>query len=328
MGDFKNFLKGKKTPDKKKRATKGLIETGADDAQVPDRSTGSSSALIKAGTSDRDAGNMGQGTDSFAHYAEVAEKNPTSPIGKNHIKVVFASDGTGSMSWLINNTKESIRMILQRISEDHKGAKITIQLVIFRDYFKDTDCNNPEELKNLFQSSDASTDHQYLENWLAEVNTHGGGDNREAIEFALKKILAMDDVDVVILSGDAPAHSKKELEKQNPQDTRTATEIATLFKKKNIPIHTFRVGNYGETKINFQDISQTAGGQYGELDGSDNMLDMAAMAILDLIGGEAAVGSYIAKYKPKSEAAHNFGGALMRFRKDNPMAIKHKGGGR
>ena len=59
-----------------------------------------------------------------------------------------------------------------------------------------------------------------------------------------------------------------------------------------IPIHTFLLGDRADTKADFEAIAKLSGGQSGTLDGSDAMIHMAVLAMLERLGGTAAVERY------------------------------------
>jgi hypothetical protein len=206
-------------------------------------------------------------------YAEIARaaRAEGRTVGLNSAKPCFAIalDATGSMSDLIDNARRSIGKILNGIYAEAK-TQVRIKMYVYRDY---------DVPRGLCESSDLTSDSQALSRWLSSVRAYGGGSNAgEAIEVALEAIYASNSRDTL----NAFSH---------PQQA-TAREWAPRFSQMGIPIHTFLVGDRADTKADFEAIAKLSGGQSGTLDGSDAMTHMAVLAMLERLGGTAAVERY------------------------------------
>jgi hypothetical protein len=223
--------------------------------------------------------------DRWATYAEIAqEKRAQDKTGeaKRHCFAI-ALDATGSMGPLIDDARRSIGKILDRI---YAGAKteVRVRIYVYRDY---------DVSSGLCEFSDLTNDSQALSRWLASVRAHGGGANAgEAVEGALEAIYEADEVSALLLAGDEPSNSRESLNAYNYREKLSAREWASRFSERAVPIHTFVVGNRPDTKNDFELIAKLSGGQSGQLDGSDAMIDMASMVMLERLGGTGAVERY------------------------------------
>jgi hypothetical protein len=77
----------------------------------------------------------------------------------------------------------------------------------------------------------------------------------------------------------------------------TAHDWARRFGEKQVPVHTFVVGDYYETIRDFSEIARLSGGKTGRFDGSASMLNMAALAMVAAVGGTDAVRGYASQHR-------------------------------
>lgn len=213
-------------------------------------------------------------------------------------RFAIALDATGSMQPLINNAKQSIEAIMNRVFKE-ASVPIKIQLFVYRDY---------DVPRDVLAFSPLSEDAQELVRWLARVKALGGGANLgEAVNEPLQAIQKADCFDAVILAGDEPSLPRKYLDKIGKQQLLSALELAERSK---IPIYTFVVGGMSETISDFKAIAEKSGGASGRLDGSEEMINMAVMAMLARLKGRSSVEEYMNQNR-LSANSREFGNLLL-----------------
>lgn len=244
------------------------------------------------------------GADRQARYiakARAAVAEGRTVPGTNATAFAVALDATGSMAGLIDDARKHIKTILARIYEEAQ-ARVSVRVYVYRDY---------DVPKIVCQSSQLSGDAGELEAWLAAVRVDGGGSNSgEAVEAALEAIDNAGEASAVLLAGDEPSNPRSDLDARGRQNTLTAHDWARRFGQKNVPIHTFAVGDRPSTLKDFQEISRLSGGQAGRLDGSTAMIDMAVMAMLAKLKGTSSVNRYMQRYN-LSDQSRKFGTLLL-----------------
>jgi hypothetical protein len=157
--------------------------------------------------------------------------------------------------------------------------------------------------QRIVENSAPSSDAESLMNWLARVRPDGGGgDEGEAIEVVLARIADLGNFDAVLLAGDEPSHHRQDLRKHGRNTDLTALEIARGYRERNVPIHTFVVGEDPRTIRDFAEIAAASGGQTGRLDGSSSMRDMAVLAMLSGLKGKTAVREYMDRHQLTTNA--------------------------
>ncbi|MEA3036978.1 MAG: hypothetical protein QOH04_2755 [Sphingomonadales bacterium] len=200
-------------------------------------------------------------------------------------RVAIALDATGSMAGLIASAKNSISEIVKRTTRE-AGRPIEIELFIYRDY---------DVPRQVLERSGRSSDPRPLIDWLARVTaTGGGGNDGEAVEAALQAIVEDGSFAVVLLAGDEPSNSAANLASAGQRNARSAHDLARELGSRQVPIHSFVVGNDSRTQGDFSALSKATGGKTGRLDGSAEMIDLAVMAILSRLKGSEGVRRYIA----------------------------------
>jgi len=233
-----------------------------------------------------------------AKEAEAAGKLPGSARAG---QFAIALDATGSMASLIDDARQNITTILNRIYEEAKTS-VRIRIYVYRDY----------DVRHIIcESSSLTADAQELARWLARVRVSGGGANDgEAIEAVLEAIHDAGEASAVLLAGDEPSNPRTDLDARGLQDKPTAHDWARRFAQKGVPIHTFAVEDDPRTVRDFQELAQLSEGRAGRLDGSAAMIDMAVMAMLSSLQGSASVRRYMERHA-LSENARKFGNLLL-----------------
>lgn len=214
----------------------------------------------------------------------------------------IALDGTASMTPLIDMAKATIKKIMSRVIAEAKSP-VQVQLFVFRDY-------DVEQL--LVEQSRLSAEANELSAWLNGIMATGGGaNNGEAIEQVLLAIQKAGDFDAVLLAGDEPYNSRGDLDQRGRGDVPTAADLARRFGQGKCPIHTFLVGSYVDARRALQELASLSGGCFGQLDGSDAMIDMAVLAMLAGLKGRAFVKDYMER-TALSHSGKEFGTLLLK----------------
>lgn len=230
-----------------------------------------------------------------------AQSNQTTPssaaqtiLQGSAARFAIALDATGSMGPLIEMAKKSIGRILQRVIS-RAGRPVEIKIIVYRDY------DVPNE---LVATSETTKDAQSLIAWLGKVHVSGGGANEgEAVESALEAIMQAGKFDAVLLAGDEPSNDRQQIRAGCGKNSPSAADLAGLFAQTGTPIHTFVVGNRPSTIKDFATLAKISGGKSGRLDGSNEMIDMAVMAMLAKLKGSSGVREYMKDYQLTSKAA-------------------------
>ena len=223
-------------------------------------------------------------------------------LGTNQGRFVIALDATGSMAQLIDMARQNIKTILTRITAE-ANCRIEIEVMVYRDY------DVPET--HLVERSGLQDNASALSRWLdARDVMGGGGNNGEAVEAALACAASMQDINAVLIAGDEPANPRGDIDAAGRRGQLTAVEIADAFGRRNIPVHTFVIGDYGPTVKSFGEIAHASGGKSGRLDGSATMIDQAVMAMLSALKGRSAVKQYMDK-SALTASARDYGARLL-----------------
>jgi len=188
------------------------------------------------------------------------------------------------MTPLIDMAKATIRRIMSRVIAE-ANAPVRVQLFVYRDY---------DVARLLVEHSRLSAEANELSGWLNGISATGGGaNNGEAIEQALLAIQRAGEFDAVLLAGDEPYNSRYHLDRLGKQDVPTAADLARRFGQSKCPIHTFLVGSFPDARQALQELAKASGGCFGQLDGTEGMIDMAVLAMLAGLKGMAFVKDYM-----------------------------------
>ena len=179
-------------------------------------------------------------SDAKDHVA-IIEKEFKRPV----VELVFALDTTGSMSGLINASKEKIWSIASTMAQAQPAPEIRIGLVAYRDRGDDY------VTKIVPLSSDL--DAVYAQ--LLDFSAAGGGDGPESVNEALYKAVnniqwsqSSSAYKAIFLVGDAPGH-------HDYQDDVPYTQSVKAAMQKGIIVNTIQAGNNRDMKSEWQKIA-------------------------------------------------------------------------
>ncbi|CAG9315953.1 unnamed protein product [Blepharisma stoltei] len=248
-----------------------------------------------------------QGAKVFLH-----ELNKGLSIDIGNSKTVVLMDATGSMSHLLQNAKNTVKVMFSRVCAvlSKKGVSsecFQLQYCVYRNYSSNED--------KILQVSPWTNKPDILERFMENVRPEGGQGN-EAIEVGLwhiNKISQNDKISQVILIGDCPPNTIDNIaEKRGARSSYWNSskfssveyyerELAKIISKQ-IPINAFYVDNCA--KVKFEEIARLTKGQSGFLDinsssGADRLTDLVSTEVLRKSAGEDAVKLYREMY-PRS----------------------------
>jgi hypothetical protein len=182
----------------------------------------------------------------------------TVPSVPPRVELVFALDTTGSMSGLIDGAKRKIWSIAQFIAQGQPKPDVRIGLVAYRDI------GDAYVTRFYDLSDDLDTVFEHLSSFEAA----GGGDTPEHVSKALfdavyKTSWTKDQsaLKQVYLVGDAPPHT-------DYADGFDYKKIAKHAHELGIHINTIRCGGDPETAMVWNQISNSAAGEYASIDQS------------------------------------------------------------
>ncbi|MGZ3406043.1 MAG: vWA domain-containing protein [Polyangia bacterium] len=237
----------------------------------------------------------------------------TVPQVAPRVELVFALDTTGSMSGLIDGAKRKIWSIAQFIAQGQPKPDVRIGLVAYRDIGD----------AYVTRFYDLSDDLDTVFEHLSSFEAGGGGDTPEHVSKALydaiyKTSWTKDQAALkqVYLVGDAPPHT-------DYADGFDYKKIAKHAHELGIHINTIRCGGDPETAMVWNQISNSAAGEYASIDQSGgvriaatpfdgDMQKLNAALVGTAIGygsgrGEVARKVATATAMPASEAADRAG---------------------
>ena len=194
--------------------------------------------------------------------ADHTDNHPTTkltvPQVAPRVELVFALDTTGSMSGLIDGAKRKIWSIAQFIAQGQPKPDVRIGLVAYRDI------GDAYVTRFYDLSDDLDTVFEHLSSFEAA----GGGDTPEHVSKALfdavyKTSWTQDQTALkqVYLVGDAPPHT-------DYADGYDYKKIAKHAHDLGIHINTIRCGGDPETAMVWNQISNSAAGEYASIDQS------------------------------------------------------------
>ncbi len=176
------------------------------------------------------------------------------------IALVF--DATASMDCVWQEAKANIKKLVTRQRELTPQAKLV--LVAYRDY-----CDGNDLLKAFSPSADTDK----LVSFLDSINCNGGGDDPEAVETALERVLELKP-DLAILVGDAPPHGVIDAIMKG-KDYR---EYAQKLGKSGIPVYTISTNSRQEVISSFGEIAKLSGGKGFQLSQVNELIDLLSVA--------------------------------------------------
>lgn len=189
----------------------------------------------------------------------------TQPDQRAKIEVAFVLDTTGSMSGLIQASKEKIWSIASSMAQAEQAPEIRMGLVAYRDRGD----------AYVTRVADLSSDLDSMFATLMDYRADGGGDGPESVNKALYDAVHrmswsqdQNTYQVIFLVGDAPPHMDYQDEVQYPQ-------IIADAKHKGIVINTIQAGNSGATARQWQNIAALGTGEFFQVEHSGSAVAIA-----------------------------------------------------
>jgi len=180
-------------------------------------------------------------------YLEIIMKIFESQINMVSLDILFIIDITESMEDLLDETRNSIKYILDKIKSESPGIVIRFACQCFRDY------GDPDQ----YYEMDFVTDVEKIKKYLDKIKAQGGGDDAEDVAGGIHKGLGMSwksNARYAILITDAPGHGKKYHEDDVGDDYINGDphglDLEDLMKKyveNNINLCLTRIDNYTDT---------------------------------------------------------------------------------
>ncbi|MEI7932450.1 MAG: vWA domain-containing protein, partial [Alphaproteobacteria bacterium] len=138
---------------------------------------------------------------TIARKVTVTAPGTARPV--HALDLLLVLDTTGSMGDELKYLQTELRSIVAKVADGHPGLQVRVGLVVYRDI------GDQYVLRSFPFTSDVSV----LQKQLAAQSAGGGGDEPEAMEQAIGKILDYpwreDAVRVALLVADAPPHNDK-----------------------------------------------------------------------------------------------------------------------
>jgi len=159
------------------------------------------------------------------------------------LDLLFIMDITGSMTPYINDAKNNILSIINRIIDECPGIDINLGFIGYREYYENyTDINFTQN-------------HTYLKSIINDVYASGGGDLPEDVAFALE--LALDknwksNARMAVFVADAPGHGEAYSSYDDYLDDvperRIIEEMIEEMAEKNIALFCYKI-SYSTDKM-------------------------------------------------------------------------------
>jgi len=232
-------------------------------------------------------------------------------------KTIILMDATGSMSHVIEATKQTICLMYERaqgilVEKGKDKDSFEVKFVAYRNY-----SSGPEL---ILQVSDWEVDSKRLRNFINPIQSSGGQGN-EAIEVALCYVSQEDDIlqengsriSQVILIGDMPPNTREDVVNKRVyrrwENTRYAQPVywedeVNKLANKGIFVHGCYVNECARPA--FENISNRTKGTTKSLlmdnptKAASDLTDLVSIQILEDIGGKELVDLYVRKYVTKT----------------------------
>ena len=125
-------------------------------------------------------------------------------LEKTSLDLLFVMDITGSMSSYLNQAKQNIINIMNKIILECPGIDINLGFIGYRDVYEVT-------IKN-YVDIDFTQNHQNLQDSIKNIKASGGADTSEDVAWALERALDKNwknNVRFIIFVADSPYHGNK-----------------------------------------------------------------------------------------------------------------------
>jgi len=211
------------------------------------------------------------------------------------VNLLWCVDKTRSMSSLIHKAKSASAEFFRRCQDSN--IKLNVCWCPYGDYV-DYQYYGPS---GLIAPQEWTNEVTRLECFIEQTHLVDGGDADEAVEYVLAYALhESSPIDAIILIADAGPHNTQEAQRQVHQ-YRVPTqwlldwrENAEILGQKNIPVYTFAMRS-GCRDV-FKKIAQLSGGEMGDLDQLDALIDMLTLTAVAVGGSEVDVKKYLEQY--------------------------------
>ncbi|CAL6043161.1 Helicase-related_protein [Hexamita inflata] len=223
-------------------------------------------------------------------------------------KTLIIMDATGSMSGLIDKTKNTIKIMFTNayavLQENNFKESFDVMFAAYRNYSSGSEY--------ILQSSPWEAQPDHLKKFIDTIYSRDGEGN-EAIEIGLSHAVSQieNGLKQVILIGDMPPNTKEEVRLKRArlgEEYWSTTKYAyptnyedqlEILKENNIPVHALYVDNPAQQK--FQYIAYETGGKCEALDinsenGAENLTNLITEKIMLNIGGDTLVQKYREKF--------------------------------
>ncbi|CAG9315973.1 unnamed protein product [Blepharisma stoltei] len=223
-------------------------------------------------------------------------------------KTIVLMDATGSMDLLLQNAKNTVKIMFQRVctilSENGINPEcFQLQYCAYRNY---------SSHDKILQVSPWTNKSDILESFLENVKSEGGQGN-EAIEVGLWHVnnaIKNETISQVILIGDRPPNTVKDIEEKRGKNSKywnsTKFKDVSHYRKEllkiqelGVPINAFYV--YSDAQKKFEKIAAITGGKSEFLhinssSGAERLTDLVSTQVLGKVGGEDVVNAYWKKF--------------------------------
>ena len=183
---------------------------------------------------------------------KVLEEYEMKIFKDTNLDIMFIMDLTGSMGIWLNETKKSVKRIIEEITDNNPGSKIRISFIGYRDFLDKNE-------KRKYDTHEFTENIDEFNNFLMTLDCNGGGDEPEDVVGALRQALKMDwasNSKYAVLVCDAPCHGKKyhnisydEFPDGDP-DGVSLEDIIQLFYQKGITLYCIEINNSTKKMFN------------------------------------------------------------------------------
>ncbi len=212
------------------------------------------------------------------------------------VNLLWCLDKTGSMNRLIAQAKNASKSFFERMAE--LGITTEVSWCPYGDYYD----YGIRGMVGLIEPGPWTHELEQLTAAIEATKLVGGGDDDEAVEYVLAHALTIDhQVDAVVLIGDANPHSKEEAERQVrqyqvPTDAQLDWRASALaLAKAKRPVYSFPMRM--QCRETFSEIARLSGGETGDLDDLQSLVDMLSVTACAVGGGGDKVRAYLARHE-------------------------------
>jgi hypothetical protein len=204
------------------------------------------------------------------------------------LDLVFCMDCTGSMGPYINKAKESIKSIVNKITDKSGCDDLLFGLVAYRDH-------PPQENTYITKKFNFTNNLETMQNYLIDLKANGGGDGPEALTSALYEINTLewrtDSTKIVIIISDAPPHGLGEYDDRFPNGDPNGYDPIIITKElasKGITIYTVgcepAINNYQFARAFLISLANLTGGQAIGLNNANSLADVILGSTIEELG--------------------------------------------